>query len=182
MYRGLKKVELTIVRRGLDYWGAFDLSKEMDLIVKQGEKAEVYAVNPQVRYYVLGREPVPEIAGLRIGEVGKKQFRLSLEGAYLVSRASDKKKVKVTGQAESLVLYGRDVFGSSITWADESVQQNDPVIIANKYGEALGIGRARFHYSDLFSDRITVTNEADMGLYIRGQAEVTGGPACIRRE
>ena len=169
MFRGMKKNELTLVRRGLDYWGAFELSKELDLVVRQAEPSEVYVLTPEVRYYVIGRDPSPDMAGLHIGDVGKKQFNLTLEGAYLVARASDKKKVKVTGQAESLVLYGRDVFGTSITWADESIAQNERVIIANKFGEAIGIGRSRYGYDGLFADKVTVTTEADIGLYIRAQ-------------
>jgi 60S ribosome subunit biogenesis protein NIP7 len=165
----MKKNELTLVRRGLDYWGAFELSQELDLIIRQGEPPAVYAVTPEVKYYAIGREPEPDLAGLHVGDVGKKQFNLTLEGAFLVARASDRKKVKVTGQAESLVLYGRDVFGSSISWADESIAQNERVIIANKYGEAIGLGRARYGYAGLFADHVTVTTEADIGRYIRAQ-------------
>ncbi|HUL61957.1 MAG TPA: PUA domain-containing protein [Methanocella sp.] len=172
MFRGLKKNELTLVRRGFDYWGAFPLVGELHLVVRQAVPAdptEVCVVTPEVRYFVIGREPVPDAAGLPIGQVGKKAFNLTLEGAYLIAKASDKKKVKVTGQAEALVLYGRDVFGTSITWADESIAQNERVIIANKYGEAIGLGRARYGHDGLFADRVTVTTEADVGLYIRGQ-------------
>lgn len=178
MFRGLKKNELTLVRRGFDYWGAFELSKELDLIARQAEPPAVYVVTPGVRYYAIGREPVPDMAGLHIGDVGKKQFNLTLEGAYMIARVSDRKKLKVTGQAESLVLYGRDVFGSSITWADESIAQNERVIIANKYGEAIGLGRARYGYDGLFTDRVTVTTEADIGLYIRDQE--SQGASCRR--
>jgi 60S ribosome subunit biogenesis protein NIP7 len=168
MYRGLKKQELTIVRRSLDYWGAFELSGELEFVVRQGERNELFAVAPEVKHYVIGREPEPVLAGLHIGTLGRKSLALSLEGAFLVARVSDRKKVKVSGQAESLVVYGRDVFGSSITWADDSIRQNDRVIIANKYGEAIGIGRARLGYDGLFNDRVTVSTEADIGLYIRG--------------
>jgi 60S ribosome subunit biogenesis protein NIP7 len=180
MFRGLKKNELTLVRRGFDYWGAFELSKELELIARQGEPPAVYVATPEVKYFAIGREPEPDMAGLHIGNVGKKQFNITLEGAFLIARASDRKKVKVTGQAESLVLYGRDVFGTSITWADESIAQNEPVIIANKYGEAIGMGRARYGYDGLFTDRVTVTTEADIGLYIRGQ-EPSSGPGCHTR-
>jgi 60S ribosome subunit biogenesis protein NIP7 len=175
MYRGLKKLELTAMRRSLDYRGAFDLTKELEFVIRQGEKNDLFTVTPEVKYYVIGREPEPVLAGLFMGSLGKKALVLSMEGAYLVASVSDRKKVKVTGQAESLVVYGRDVFGTSITWADESIKQNERVIIANKYGEAIGIGRARFDHKGLFQDRVTVNTEADMGLYIRGQEEVAGG-------
>lgn len=174
MYRGLKKIELTVMRRGFDYWGAFEETQKYEFIVRQGERNDLFAVTPEVKYNVIGREPEPDMAGLYIGSLSKKALNLSIEGAYLIAKASDRKKIKVTGQAESLVLYGRDVFGSSITWADESIKQNDKVIIANKYGEALALGRARFSYDDLFEDKVTVNTEADMGLYIRGQEEVSG--------
>ncbi len=179
MYRGLKKNELTLVRRGLDYWGAFDLSKDLNLIARQeqGEKVEIYAVTPEVKFFAIGREPEPLSAGLCIGEVGKKQFMPTLEGLYLIAKVSEKKKVEVVGQAEALVLYGRDVFGSSISWADESIKQNERVIIANKFGEAIGIGRARYDYAGLREDKITVTNEGDIGLYIRNQ-DIMAGSTC----
>ncbi|HTX43324.1 MAG TPA: NIP7 N-terminal domain-related protein [Methanocella sp.] len=175
MYRGLKKLELTAMRRSLDYWGAFEITKALDFVIRQGGKNDLFAVTPEVKYYVIGREPEPVLAGLHMGAMGKKALVLSMEGAYLVARASDRKKVMVTGQAESLVLYGRDVFGTSITWADESIKQNERVIIANKYVEAIGIGWARFDHAGLFQDRVTVNTEADIGLYIRGQEEVAGG-------
>lgn len=174
MFRGMKKNELTLIRRGMDYWGAFDLTREMDIIIRQGEKIEVYAMTPEVKYFVIGRDPVPDMAGLLLGTVGKKQFFPSLECAYMIARVSDRKKIRVTGQAEALVLYGRDVFGTSITWADESIRQNEKVIIANKYGEAIGIGRARYDHERLFADNITVSTEADLGLYIREQGDVSG--------
>ncbi len=125
MYRGLKKLELTVMRRGLDYWGAFDLTKEFEFVVRQGEKNDLFAVTPEVKYYVIGREPEPLMAGLYIGSFGKKTLNLGMEGAYLIASMSEKKKIKVNGQAESLVIYGRDVFGSSITSADESIKQNE---------------------------------------------------------
>ena len=179
MFRGLKKNELTLVRRGLDYWGAFDLSKDLNLIAKQdqGEKVEIFATTPEVKFFAIGREPEPMTAGLCIGEAGKKQFFPTLEGLYMIARVSDKKKVKVTGQAEALVLYGRDVFGSSISWAEESIAQNERVIIANKFGEAIGVGRARTNYKEIFADKVTVTNEADVGLYIRNQ-DLMAGSTC----
>lgn len=180
MYRGFKKVEITAFRRGLDYWGAFDLTKGYDFLVKQGEKNEVYAVTPEIKYFVIGKDVQPDVAGLRFGELGKKQFKISLEGAYQIAKISDKKKIRVTGQAESLVLYGRDVFGSSISWADESIKQNEPVIIANKYGEAIGLGRARYDFDEIRTDKITVSTESDIGLYIRGQEEIYGTPVCYR--
>lgn len=178
MFRGLKKNELTLVRRGFDYWGAFELLEGLNLVVRQGEKAQLYATTHETRLFTIGREPMPELAGLYLGEIKKKQFILGLEGAFLVARASDKKKVKVTGQAESLVLYGRDVFGTSISWADGSIVQNEPVIIANKYGDAIGLGRARYNYAELFGDNVAVSTESDVGLYIRGQDLASGGPAC----
>ena len=171
MYRGLKKIELTVMRRGFDYWGAFDLTQDHEFVIRQGERNDLYIMTPEVKYNVIGHEPEAEMAGLLIGSIGKKALNLSIEGAYLVAKVSDKKKIKVTGQAESLVLYGRDVFGSSITWAEESIRQNEKVIIANKFGEALGLGRARFDQDLLFEDKVTVNTEADMGLYIRGQEE-----------
>ena len=143
MYRGIKKNELTLIRRGFDYWGAFELTQGAGNDRHMGEPTEVYVVTPEVKYYVIGREPVADMTGLHIGDVGRNSSTSSLEGAYLIAKASDRKKVKVTGQAESLVLYGRDVFGTSITWADESIRQNEKVIIANKFGEAIGLGRAR---------------------------------------
>jgi len=98
MYRGLKKLEITAMRRSLDYWGAFGLSQEFDFVVRQGEKNGLFAVTPEVKYYVIGREPEPVFAGLYLGSLGKKALVLSMEGAYLVASVSDKKKIKVTGQ------------------------------------------------------------------------------------
>ena len=177
MFRGLKKNELTMVRRGFDYWGAFELTEGLELVARQGYRTEIFATTPELKLFAIGRDPEPLAVGLYLGEAGKKQFAPSLECLYMIAKASDRKKVKVTGQAEALVLYGRDVFGSSISWADESIRQNEPVIIANKFGEAIGRGRARFDHRGLFADTVTVSTAADLGLYIREQESITG-PSC----
>lgn len=94
MYRGLKKLELTVMRRGLDYWGAFDLTKEFEFVVRQGEKNDLFAVTPEVKYYVIGREPEPLMAGLYIGSFGKKTLNIGMEGAYLIATRRSRKKLE----------------------------------------------------------------------------------------
>jgi 60S ribosome subunit biogenesis protein NIP7 len=92
----------------------------------------------------------------------------------------------VSDSAEQLVLYGRDVMGDSVLEAPAELGENEPVIITNRAGEAIGIGRTRFPGKLLSQKgRVTITTLVDAGSYLRdegteGQSKLAGKPSSSR--
>ena len=108
----------------------------------------------------------PYLAGIKLGEL-RKHTSLSLEGAHIFAENTNEKKIVVTDQAEALVLYGRDVFGQSIINHTNDFEENEIVLITNRYGDAIGIGRTRYNADKIQNQGVTVTNIADRGWYLR---------------
>jgi len=106
-------------------------------------------------------------AGIKVGEAGRR-FRFSLEGAFFLAR-KEKKRVYVDDKAEMLFLYSRDVFSSSVERVTHDVRENDIVFVCNRYGDIIGIGRARFDAKEISKkgERVAVENLVDRGEYLR---------------
>jgi len=69
-----------------------------------------------------------------------------------------------------LFLYGRDLFSGSIVKVTEDVKENDFVMVCNKDGDIIGIGKSRFDADvmrSIESDRVVVENLLDRGEYLR---------------
>ncbi len=164
MYRQLTREEKTMLNRFFDKWGLFDYFKDKSLLIKENKGKEVYLANDEARKFALEYEPV--LAGIKLGEL-KKQFWLSIEGASIFAKHSDRRKIMVNEQAEALILYGRDVFGDSIINHTNDFDENEVVLITNKCDEVIGIGRTRFSAEKINKSGVTVTNIADRGAYLR---------------
>lgn len=175
-FRALDRQERTLLNRALDRWGAFDALKDADFLT-DGKRVclvskELAGIVPKVQ---------PDECGLVIGSVGK-QFSPTLAGAGLFSRLAGggKHYVRVSDSAEQLVLYGRDIMGDSILEASAELGENEPVIITNRNGEAIGVGRTRFAGKSLLQKgRITITTLVDAGSYLRDEG--TEGQAKLAR-
>lgn len=192
MYRSLKREEMTILRRFFNKWGAFDFIKSKRLMIKEDQIEscyyvptsrnsffrkpinkkinEVYLLSDVAGKIVLGTEPV--LAGLMIGELNKKQFIPSLQGADIISRVSHAfPYVAVNAIAEKVVLYGKNILGQSIVDAAEKLKENELVILLNMNNEAIGIGRTKFKRRDLLRvGKVTVTTVIDSGCYLRNES------------
>lgn len=186
-FRRPTRQEQTAVARALGRWGAYDALAGSTFLVK--DEKTVCMLSPELERHVLKLQP--DVAGLEIGELGKRTFAPTMAGADLFARAagaggakddddgdgsSSRRKyyVSVSENAEKLVLYGRDVMGDSILRAWEGLGENELVILTNEKGEAIGVGRTRFAgRSSLLRQkgRITITTLADAGGYLRDEDE-----------
>lgn len=164
MYRELMREEKTILNRFFDKWELFDYFKNKDLLIREGKVKEIFLMTDHAKEQALKQGPY--LVGIKLGEM-KKQVSLDLEGAQIFAQNTSKKKIVVTDQAEALVLYGRDVFGQSITRHTNDFDENDIVLITNRHGDAIGIGRTRFNADKIQKQGVTVTNIADRGWYLR---------------
>jgi len=170
IYRQPTREEQTQINRALDRWGAFEFFKHKSLIIQEvGAKNKVvWLVTDEIEKVIQAMEPYS--AGLAIGEL-KKQFLPSIAGADLFARYRERKNkyyIKVSDQAEQLVLYGRDIMGESIIEASDALGQNELVIVLNRAFEAIAVGRTRFAGKSLFQKgRVTISTIADAGYYLR---------------
>jgi len=164
MYRQLTREERTILNRFFDKWGLFDYFKEKNLLVREGKVREIFMMTDDAKDLALKKDPY--LAGTKLYEL-RKHVSLALEGAHIFAENTSKKKIVVTDQAEALVLYGRDVFGQSIIEHTNDFEENEIVLITNSYGDAIGIGRTRYHSDRIQRQGVTVTNIADRGWYLR---------------
>jgi 60S ribosome subunit biogenesis protein NIP7 len=169
-HRSPTRDERTAINRALDRWGAFNaLSGGTFLIKEEGKAKTVCLASPQAGESAVSLQP--RYAGLPIGELAK-QFLPTLAGADLFARSggSGRYYVSVKENAEQLVLYGRDVMGESIVRAEGDLDENELVIITNRGGEAIGIGRTRFTGKGILQNgRVTITTVADAGRYLRDE-------------
>ena len=105
--------------------------------------------------------------GLAIGTL-EDGFHLDLQGAVLCAAHSKSQTLRLTEHAARLFLYGRNVLGDSIVWADRSLQKGDACIVCNARGEAMGLGLV---VGNLKGPREAVKPIHDLGTYLRDQDE-----------
>lgn len=166
MYREPTREERTLLNRFFNNWGVFDYFKDRNILVKENEMRGVYLMSEKVKTFALEHTPI--IAGLRLGDL-RKNFLPSLECASIIAENSDRRKVVVNDKAAALVLYGRDIFGSSVVSHSDDFDENEIVLVTNKAGEVLAIGRTRFSSKLIQKDAVTITNIADRGSYLRDE-------------
>jgi ribosome biogenesis protein Nip4 len=106
-------------------------------------------------------------AGLVIGTI-EDTFHLDLQGAVLVAKHTKVGTLRLTEHAARLFLYGRNVLGDSIVWADRSLEKGDACIVCNGRGEAMGLGTV---VGNLKGPREAVKPIHDLGTYLRDQDE-----------
>lgn len=169
------KKELKIIKNALKYFGSENSFDEIAiLLMDSGGKKEAFALSKDLAEFldslgIIGRIEGSRIyhAGIKIGEVGRR-LRLSLEGTFWIAR-NDRKKVWVNDKGEMLFLYGRDLFSSSILQTSD-FEENEIVLVANRYGDIIGIGKSRFpsdKIKEVEPDRVVIENLVDRGEYLR---------------
>jgi len=80
MYRGLKKLEISGQCAGASTTGApSTCQRSSTSSCGRARRTSLFAVTPEIKYYVIGREPEPVFAGLYLGSLGKKALVLSME-------------------------------------------------------------------------------------------------------
>lgn len=170
-YRKLTREEKTLVKRGLDRWGVYQLFADKTFLIQDynNERKIVCLLSPELESISINAQP--NLAGLAIGQLQKK-FVPSMAGADMFARLGRKNKyyVTVSENAEKLVLYGRDVMGESIVSVSDELGENELVILLNPREEAIGIGRTRYCGKQVLQKgRVTIATLADAGYYLRDE-------------
>ncbi len=169
MLRRPRRREEKVIRMALRAYGSEEFLRDNDLLVRDGNAKEVYALSKDLSKFLELYKLNFVHAGIKVGEVGSRRFRFSLEGTFfLVKRV--KKSVFVNEKGEMLFLYGRDIFSDSVVDVTDDVEENDIVFVRNLRGDILGLGKSRFsaeRMKDVESGRVVVENLVDRGEYLR---------------
>lgn len=167
MLRRPKKREKKMIRSALKFFGSEDFLNERELLID--ENREVYALSKELADFLNIFKMNYVCTGIKVGEVGGRRFRFTLEGSFYLAR-KEKKRIYVDEKGEMLFLYGRDIFARSILKVTDDFKENDVVFVCNERGDILGLGRSRFDasvYKKLEDERVVVDNLIDRGEYLR---------------
>ncbi|MCD6381189.1 MAG: hypothetical protein J7L50_02570 [Candidatus Odinarchaeota archaeon] len=149
------------------------LDERYELILLK--RRDVHLVNKEMmRFLPKIFQKDPSYASMKIYSLGvffgrfqRDEFKMTIEGARLISHYM--KKVRVNEKGEQLFLYGRDILGESLTYVDPTVSNGDIVSVNNKMDEFLGIGEWVVGSRDLdgLQKKVVVRNKADLGMYLK---------------
>lgn len=155
-FRELSSKELETLERGFSEYGA-KIELPGKLMLSFNGRREVVLLSEEA-FKLLKRLGEAYSAGLKLGEIKRKKFKLDLEGAFLISRHA-RNVVVVNSRGEELALYGRDIFINSVLKYPE-LKKGERCLIVNTKKEALAIGRFR-------GESVFVENIKDRGWYLR---------------
>ncbi len=155
-FRELSSKELEALKRGLQEYGA-KADFPGKLMLSFNGRREVVLLSEEA-FELLKRLGEAYSAGLKLGEIKRKKFKLDLEGAFLISRQAEN-VVVVNSKGEELALYGRDIFINSVLQYPE-LKKGERCLIVNTKKEALAIGR-------FTGEKVFVENIKDRGWYLR---------------
>ncbi len=167
--RKLKQKELKLLKNALKFFGAEHILERYVFFIVEGERKNLHMCTPEIFELVAETQELNfQWAGIKVGEVGSRRIRFTLEGAYYI--AGKRKRVFVSKRGEMLFLYGRDVFASSVERWDKDVKENDVVFVVNGNGEVLGLGKIKHppeRIRHVESNAVVIMNLVDRGEYLR---------------
>jgi 60S ribosome subunit biogenesis protein NIP7 len=136
---------------------------------KNTKRIEVF-VHSNFKYDdILFKKFRPVIIGLKIGTIKNKKFLPGLNYAELVVKYNgnmDYPHVIINTKAENLIVFGRDIMGSSILYVSNDIKENQQVIILNHNKEVIGLGRTRYSRRLIMQPNIiTIDTIQDIGTY-----------------
>lgn len=136
---------------------------------KNIKRTEVF-VHSNIKYDdMLFKKLKPVLIGLKIGTIKNKKFFPGLNFAEFVvkhNRNMDYPHVIINTKAENLIVFGRDIMGSSILSFFKDIIENQQLIILNPNKEVIGLGKSRFSGSLITQPNIiTIDTIQDIGTY-----------------
>jgi ribosome biogenesis protein Nip4 len=158
-FRELYPKEREILRKeGKEYGLNIDTVLKGKKILKAKDRRDVFILNKQTFKILKKIKKDPYCVGMSIGEIRKGKFEFGLEGGTFIAPYA-RNKVVVDKKGEQLVLYGRDIFHSSVI-KGKKLKEGDKCVVVNEIGEAIALGK-------VMKNRVFVKNLKDKGLYLR---------------
>lgn len=108
--------------------------------------------------------------GLRVGDIGKDRFRLSLHILEELAEHTDRILIVSRQGAESFT-YGRSILKESVSKLPAHLKRNQRVIVLNKDRQVLGLAALSidgYRLHRLAPEKLVAKNLVDIGAYLRG--------------
>jgi ribosome biogenesis protein Nip4 len=171
MIRDLTREETTSIRREFNKWGIFNCLIDKVFTLKESDDNSKSIFIIPLRLKKLMFYPYSCYGGLYIGSIKKKKFIPSIAFFDMVVKYSNNfLYVIVDCNGEKLTLYGRDIFGNSILYASQKIEENSILLILNQSKELLGLGRARFQTTKIKQNgKVTINTLLDIGTFLRSE-------------
>ncbi|MEM0313461.1 MAG: hypothetical protein QXQ41_02810 [Candidatus Bathyarchaeia archaeon] len=125
---------------------------------------EFFLLNPDVKEFS-EKNPCWCHAGIYLGKVRDKRFTPSFPLLFMIAEKA-KNKVIVDDKSAWLLICGRDIFKQGVIWVSGSMRRGSYMLVLNKYGECLGLGRI-IKSLDEASEGAVVKNILDLGDFLR---------------
>lgn len=118
----------------------------------------------------MGKDYEIHSLGIRLGNMTKEGFRLSLQILEDLAEVTDRKLV-VSRQGAEAFSYGRSILKESVIRLNPGLRRGQRVIVLNKDGEVLGLAALSVDGNKLkrlARNRLVAKNIVDIGAYLRG--------------
>ena len=175
VFRKMTQEEYDLLRSSLAEWLTEEQTKKFlsknFFIVGEGKQRELFISNKAVdKFFEKNPKISPYSIGLGFGEFKKEEVFLTLSGASIIAQETFK-QIKINQEAEQLFLYRRNILCKSILELDFSLSKNEKVMVLNKSGDFLGIGKLKISGKEIFLEKnfekTAIENILDLGWYLR---------------
>lgn len=174
VFRDLNEKEKETFLVELNYWLPITeinkLIKEFSFTIAEGKWKEIQISNKEVSGILFEKKISPYSIGANFGEIKDDKIELGLFGLQLIGKKSEK-TVIITPEAEQAFLYRKDIYYDSIVDINEELKKDNKVIVKNKEGDILGIGKVSIESisekAKKIGNVIAIRNLMDLGWYLR---------------
>lgn len=174
IFRELNREEEELLLTELNYWLVKDnidsLKKQYSFVIAEGKWRELLISNFETKKLLKEKNISPYSIGLKFCEFKENKIELGLPGIQIIGEVTNKKAI-VSSEAEQAFLYRKDIICESVIEINQELNVNEKVIVKNKEGESLGIGKVMVLSINMkkkqFSKTIAIKNLMDLGWYLR---------------
>lgn len=148
--------------------GISKLAAGKEVLIAADETKEIYFVSHELFkiYEILSKQKHPYTIGFYFGKINH-VFEPSFGALSKYVKISEYHKVVISRKAEMKFLYGRDVKADQLRKFDKELKKDNEVIVCNKSGEAIGLGRLLLDPKSAKRADVVIKNTMDLGWYLR---------------
>ncbi|MFW9887379.1 MAG: PUA domain-containing protein [Candidatus Thorarchaeota archaeon] len=148
------------------------LGDRAPVTIQQGDTKAFYLIPMEWMTDIddIGKDYEIHSLGIRVGDLTKAGFRLSLQVLEEIAKLTDNKLI-VSRQGAEVFSYGRSILKESVIKLNSKLKRGQRVIVLNKDDEVLGLAALSVDGNKLkrlARNRLVAKNLADIGAYLRG--------------
>ncbi|MFX1331421.1 MAG: PUA domain-containing protein [Promethearchaeota archaeon] len=148
------------------------LGDHAPVAIPQGDTKSFYLIPKKWMTDIddIGKDYEIHSLGIRLGDMTRGGFRLSLHILEELAKVTDRKLVVSRQGAESF-SYGRSILKESVIRLNPDLRRGQRVIVLNKDSEVLGLAALSVDGNKLkrlAKNRLVAKNLTDIGAYLRG--------------